>query len=139
MRLRLLLGAIGVAAAVFGLLRLLQRGLPDVVDATVWLAGGVVVHDALVAPITLGATALAVRIVPDRARVPTMVGLVVLATVTVSAVPVLGGWGRRPDNATLLDRNYAAGWVAMTVVVLVGVAAGLAWRRLVPRTRGGEE
>jgi hypothetical protein len=50
-----------------------------------------------------------------------VVGLVVLATVTVTAIPVLGSWGARPDNATLLDRNYLLGWLVFATLVVLGV------------------
>ncbi|MCW2836516.1 MAG: hypothetical protein JWQ15_630, partial [Marmoricola sp.] len=81
MRTRLLIGAVGVAMGAFGALRLLQLDLPDVVDALLWLAGGVLLHDAVIAPLTIGLTVLATRVVPPRARVRVTVGLVVLATV----------------------------------------------------------
>ena len=64
----------------------------------------------VLAPLTIGA-AVAARLLP---RAPAGRGrrsaLVVLRTVTVTAIPVLGPWGARPDNPTLLDRNYVAGW-----------------------------
>jgi hypothetical protein len=64
------------------------------------------------------------------------VGGIVLATVTVTAVPVLGGWGRRPDNPTLLDRDYVLGWAAFACVVLAGMIVGIAVRRRRARHRG---
>ena len=38
-------------------------------------------------------------------------GGVVLGSLTLLAIPVLGRFGERPDNATLLDRNYTVGWL----------------------------
>ena len=46
-------------------------------------------------------------------------GLVVLGTVTVTAIPVLGDFGARPDNLTLLPRNYVLGWFVFAALVLV--------------------
>ena len=131
MRLRLLIGAVGLAMGAFGALRFLQLDLPDIVDAGLWLVGGVLVHDALLAPLTIGATALGVRMFTRRARAAVVTGLVVVLTVTVTAIPVLGGWGARADNATLLDRNYAIGWAVFAALVLVGTVIGLVplWRR----------
>ena len=37
------------------------------------------------------------------------VGFVVLGSVTLLAMPVLGRFGARPDNPTLLDRDYSVG------------------------------
>jgi hypothetical protein len=138
MRIRLLLGAVGVAMGAFGLLRFLQHDLADIVDAVLWLAVGVVVHDAVIAPLTLGVTVVGTRLLPRRARVLTTTGLIVLLTVTATAVPVLGSWGARPDNPTLLDRNYVAGWCVFAVLVLLGSLLTLtpAWRRLVYRGPG---
>lgn len=136
MRFRLLLGAVGVAMGLFGLLRFTQHDLARIVDAVVWLAGGVVVHDALFAPLVLLATAVGARVVPARVRTRVLVVLVVLVTVSVTAIPVLGGWGRRPDNPTLLDRHYVVGWCVFAAVVLLASVAGPLWRRLVVRGRG---
>ena len=135
MKFRLLLGAVGVAMGAFGLLRFLQHDLGDIVDAVLWLAGGVVVHDAVIAPLTLGATFVGARLLPRRARAVTAAGLVVLLTVTVTAIPVLGSWGARPDNPTLLDRNYVVGWCVFAIIVLLASLVRLtpAWRRLVHR------
>jgi MFS family permease len=125
MRTRLVLGAVGVAMGAFGALRLLQLDLEDLLDAVLWLAGGVLLHDVVVAPLTIAVTLLATRVVPSRARTAVVVGVVVLATVTVTAIPVLGGWGVRADNPTLLDRDYTAGWLVLAGLVVLGVVLGL--------------
>ena len=142
MRGRILIGGVGVAMAAFGVLRFLQHDLSDIVDAVLWLAGGVVVHDALLAPLTLLAVALGARRLPRKVWVVATTGLVVLLTVTVSAIPVLGSWGARADNPTLLDRHYLLGWCVFAgVVILVSVLRLTpAWSRLVgrgPRAEGG--
>jgi hypothetical protein len=136
MRFRLVLGAVGVAMGAFGLLRFLQHDFGDSVNAVLWLVGGVVVHDGIIAPLTLGLTLLGTRLLPRRARVVTGMGLVVLLTVTATAIPVLGSWGARPDNPTLLDRHYIVGWCAFAAVVLLGSLVSLTplWRRLVHRS-----
>jgi hypothetical protein len=54
------------------------------------------------------------------------VGLVVLGSVTLLAVPVLGRFGARDDNPTLLDRHYGTGWLVVAGLVVLAVAvAGL--------------
>jgi nucleoside-diphosphate-sugar epimerase len=62
------------------------------------------------------------RVVPLWLRAPMAAGLVVLGTVTVAAIPVLGRFGARPDNPTLLDRNYVAGWLVFAAVVVIAVS-----------------
>jgi len=116
----MLIGTVGVAMGSFGALRFLQLGFGDILNAVLWLAGGVVVHDVIIAPLTLLVTLVAGRLVPAPARTRVAVALVVLATVTVTAIPVLGRWGARPDNPTLLDRNYFIGWLLFAAVVLLG-------------------
>jgi hypothetical protein len=138
-RLRLLIGAIGVAMGLFGVLRFVQQRHSAIVDGGLWLAGGVVAHDALFAPLTVVLLALGARLVPRAARGRVVVALVVIVTVTVSAIPVLGGWGRRADNPTLLDRHYVAGWCVLVGLVVLASAAAPVWRRLVVRNRGRED
>ena len=53
---QVLLGVVGVAAAAYGVLLLLRQDAADLLDSLLWLAGGVVVHDAVVAPLTVLAT-----------------------------------------------------------------------------------
>jgi hypothetical protein len=138
MRTRLLLGVLGVAMGAFGALRFLQLDLPDIVNAVLWLAGGVALHDGVIAPLTVGLTVLLARAVPSRARVRATVALIVVATVTVTAIPVLGKFGARPDNPTILPRNYLLGWVVfVALVLLVSVLAGPATRLVRGRGKPG--
>lgn len=124
---RLLIGAVGVAAAVFGGLRFAEIGPHNAVQAGSWLVGGVVAHDAILAPATIAVTLLARAVVPVAWRARAALALVVLGTVTVTAVPVLGRWGARPDNPTLLDRDYLAGWLVFAALVLLVTLAGARW------------
>ena len=125
MRLRLLIGAVGLAMGAFGALRFLQLDLADILDAVLWLAGGVLLHDAVLAPATIGATLLLTRVVPPSMRRRVSVALIVVATVTVTAIPVLGAFGARADNPTVLPRNYVGGWlVFVALVVVVALVAG---------------
>ena len=121
MRTRLLLGALGVAVAAYGAWLLLQEDLADLVDTAVWLAGGVVLHDFVLVPVTLLLGLALIRLLPSNLRAPVAGGLVVLGTVTLMAVPVLGGWGANADNPTILDRNYTAGWLFVAGVTILAV------------------
>jgi hypothetical protein len=130
-----LLGVLGLAAAAYGLVELLDLGLDNLRATIVWLVGGVVLHDGLVAPLTIVVWFLVSR--AGRGRLPgaVVVGAVVLGTVTVIAVPVLGRFGARADNQTLLDRNYVLGWTMLATLTVVVVAAAVAGSR---RRRGGD-
>ncbi|QIK66117.1 hypothetical protein G7072_06970 [Nocardioides sp. HDW12B] len=121
MRGRLALGALGVLLGAYGAFRLLELGGDNLVATAVWMTGGVLVHDAVLAPLTVMVGALVLVTLRSRPwRAAAAAGLLVLGTVTVTAVPVLGRFGAKPDNATLLDRPYLAGWLALVVLVVLG-------------------
>ena len=125
MRGRLLIGGIGVVVGLFGAYLLLSRQDHDqLLSAAIWLASGVVLHDFVLAPIVLVVVAVGARVVPTGFRAAAVAGLVVLGTATVIAVPVLSGMGERPDNASLLNRDYWTGWLVLAGVVVVGVVVG---------------
>ena len=123
---RLALGGVGVLIGLYGVFRLLELGWDNLVATVVWLAGGVVLHDAVLAPLVVVVCALAVLALRSRAwRAAAAGGLVVLGTVTLTAVPVLGRFGAKADNPTLLDRPYVVGWFLLVVLVVLGtVLAG---------------
>ncbi|MCW2781484.1 MAG: hypothetical protein JWR35_1933 [Marmoricola sp.] len=126
MKTRIALGAVGVTIAAFGALRFLQTGLANMAYSVAWLVGGVAIHDGLIAPATILLTLGARPLVPRAQRSIVTLAAVVLATVTVTAIPVLGRFGARSDNLTLLPRNYVAGWFVFAALVLVcALAAGL--------------
>ena len=62
------------------------------------------------------------RLLPSPVRAPAAVALVVVGTLTVVAVPVLGRFGAREDNATLLDRPYLGSWLVLLAVAALAVA-----------------
>jgi hypothetical protein len=115
-------GAAGVLLGLYGAWLLVTRE-DMLADVAVWLVAGVVLHDAVLAAVTLALGALAVRVLPAPARAPVVVGLVVLGTTTLFAVPVLGRFGARADNPTLLDRDYTAGWLVLAAITAVAVVA----------------
>ena len=132
---RAALGAVGVLVLGYGAWLLLSRE-DDLVDVALWLAAGVVLHDAVLALATVVLGTLAVRWAPVPFRAPIVVGLVVLGSVTLLAVPVLGRFGARADNPTLLDRDYTAGWLVLAVGTAVAVVvAGLVRSRRDPGKR----
>jgi hypothetical protein len=108
-------------------------GSADLVGVGAWLAGGVVAHDAVVAPLVIVLGALAVPRLPPAYRAPGVAGLVVLTTVTLMAVPVIGRFGAKGDDHGLLDRPYVALWLAFAALVLMAVAIASWVRRRSPR------
>jgi hypothetical protein len=116
------MGALGVLVGLYGGWLVLSRG-HDVVDLLVWLVVGVVLHDGVLAVAVLALGAATLRLLPQAARAPAVVGFVVLGSTTLFAVPVLGRFGARPDNPTLLDRSYWAGWLVLAGLTLAVVVA----------------
>jgi hypothetical protein len=131
---RVALAAAGAAIAGYGLW-LLSHRQSELVGVVGWLAGGVLAHDAVIAPLTIVISAIGLRLLPARARGPVTAGFVVLGTVTLTAIPVLLSLGARPDNLTLLDRHYGVGWLVLAAVVSAGVALTMAVRHGEARAR----
>ena len=125
---RICLGALGVAATAYGLVLLLGLGLEQLVAVLVWVVGGVVVHDGLLAPLVVVLGVLVAVRAPSSWRTPLLWVLVVLGPLTLVAVPVLGRFGAKADNPTLLDRPYWLGY-AVVVTVVLALAAASARRR----------
>lgn len=119
--------AVGMGILLFGVLGLLRHR-----DATVptnvlqLLAGSVIAHDGLFAPLVgLGSLAL-VRLVPRRVR-PTLQGtLLISAAVILISIPVLTGRGRNPNNPSILPGDYGPSLLKVLAVIwAVGIVAAL--------------
>lgn len=123
---RIALGTLGGAGAAYGLLLLLGLGAGQLVAVLVWVVGGIVVHDGVVAPLVVVACVAAAGRAPTWSRTPLLWALVVLGPLTLVAVPVLGRFGAKADNATLLDRPYWLGYAGVVgLVMTVAVIAAL--------------
>ena len=126
--LRVLLGAVGIGFGLWGLW-LMRDFTPDqLVSTGTWLAGGILLHDAVLAPVTVGLGVAASRLLPGHFRAATGLAFLLWATLTVVFVPVLSGQGGKPDNATILHRPYLLSWLVLTGV-LAGAAVIAARRR----------
>ena len=119
---RFLVGIVGgVMAAYGGWLLVSNADRSDLVEVAVWLAAGVVLHDLVLTPLVLAIVWAGARLLPVAARGPAAVGLLVLGSVTLVAIPVLGRFGEVPSDPTHLDRAYRAGGSAIAALVLTGV------------------
>jgi len=137
MRTRAVVALPGLAAAAYGLVLLLDLGPHNLRETAIWLVGGVLVHDAVLAPAVLVGCAIGARLLPAHARGPAVVGGIVLGTLTLVAVPVLGRFGAGPDNPTLLDRPYLAGWLVVAGLTLAGVLLTTLWGARSREARSG--
>lgn len=109
----------GLIVLGYGTLLLLSGGSAAPTTAVgVWLAGSLVGHDLLLAPLTLVVGALAVRRLRGRERGVVAAGLLVAACLVLVALPALLTPGV-PDNPTATPRNYGAG---LTVLLAADAA-----------------
>ena len=121
MPLRIALGAAGIALMLVGLARVAGDNLSDLTNVAVFLVGGVIVHDAVIAPLLVVLGLVGTRVLPSWSRGPAAAGLLVLGSVTLMAIPVLGRFGAKTDDPGLLNRPYGLLWLAFAVLVLAAV------------------
>jgi hypothetical protein len=109
----------GVGFGLWGVWLMRDFTSEQLLSMITWLAGGVLLHDAVVAPITVLVGVAAARVLPGHARSVAAVGFLVWATLTVTFLNVLSGQGGKPDNDSVLHRPYGLSWVALTVAIVV--------------------
>jgi len=119
-RLQLLLLLAGSGTIVFGgvqMLQLLLDRTAPVLGVGAWWLGGPLIVDLLVVPIVVIAGVAIARLVPVGWRRDVAAASALSLLVSLVAFPFLTGLGRRPDNPSLLDRNYGAGYLTLLVLV----------------------
>lgn len=121
---RVLLGGVGVGVGIYGASLMKDLGWDNFVASAKWLVGGVVLHDGVIAPATIVLALLVARVRRRPLPGAVIVGGIVVASVSLAALPVLGRFGARADNPTLLPRDYLAGWSAFAglTLLIVGIA-----------------
>jgi hypothetical protein len=127
----------GWAVIAFGVLGLVgsKNGLRGAFEVGAWVAGGHLIHDAILVPVTVAVGLVVARVVGPRFRAPVRAGLIASACVVAVVYPALRGFGRKPNNPTVLPLDYtSAVLVALAVVwglvvVWIAVLQGQAWRR----------
>ncbi len=118
---RIALGLAGGLLLAFGVFRLVtQLDAEDLVVLALWLAAATVLHDYVIAPITVG-TGVALTHVPPRARRYLQGALLVGALITLIAIPLIGRRGTQPESKAILLRDYAA-----NLALLLGLTAAVA-------------
>lgn len=97
---------------------------PDVTPfgVLIFLIGVLAAHDAVLLPLAIGVGALAARFLPARGRTPVRVALVLSLAVTVVALPFVLGYGRSPDNPSVLPLPYGRGLLGVLAAVWVCAA-----------------
>ena len=118
---RIVLAVAGIALGAFGVFRLVTEIAPhSLLILTVWLVAALIIHDALLGPSVVGVGWLLRRFVPDRGRRYLQITLIMIALVTVIAVPMIFLRGSQPAVKALLLRNYGA-----NLIMIIGIIAVL--------------
>ncbi|KQV74214.1 hypothetical protein ASC61_03885 [Aeromicrobium sp. Root344] len=125
---RALLLLTGVGFGLWGVWLMRDFTSEQLVSMGTWLAGGVILHDAVIAPVTVVLGVVAARLLPGRTRSVAAIAFLVWATLTVAFLNVLSGQGGKPDNDTVLHRPYGLSWIVLTLVI-AAIAAAVAYRR----------
>ncbi|MFF3013157.1 hypothetical protein [Streptomyces sp. NPDC057939] len=115
MRIRYLLGALGLALIGWGCLLLGREPRPWRI--VVWLGGAVVAHDGLVAPFVIAVAAL-VAAVGLRMRAVPRAALIVAGSLTAVALPPLLRPGAAA-NPTVLPLDYLRNWLLAMAAIAV--------------------
>ena len=119
---RLLLGALGVGVLVYGVRGLLtERNISDHAAVGEWLVGGVIGHDALLAPVVFVLCAIAYRFTNARWRGRLAALLLIGGSLILISIPALLRKGLN-SNKTVLPLDYARN-LGVLLAVLVAVFA----------------
>jgi hypothetical protein len=114
---RWLLIAVGVAIGCYGAVLLLDNPPVIIMRILVWAVVAAVVHDFVFAPVGAAMGLAGRRLVRGRWWAPVTVAALCTVILVLLAIPVYAKPGLRPDNLTVLNRDYPLGlWVSVTVV-----------------------
>lgn len=125
--------ALGIGVGVWGLWLMRDFTSTQLVSLAVFLVGGLILHDAILAPLTVGIGVLGARFLPRHFRAAAGVGFLLWGTLTLAFFNVLSGQGGKPDNMSILNRPYALSWLVMTAVLVAAVVIASVRRRRAAR------
>jgi hypothetical protein len=114
---RIVLVVLGVVLGGYGAVLLWENPPVIIMRILVWALVGVVLHDLVFAPVCVALGFAARRLIPGKWWPPVAVAVFCSVVLVFLAIPVYGKPGMRPDNMTVLDRNYPLGlWISLGVV-----------------------
>lgn len=124
-----LLLATGLIMGLWGLWLMRDFSFEQLRSAGLWLIGGIVFHDAILAPIVVLYGFVHFKTIPGYARKPATIGLILWGTISAAVFNVLSGQGGKPDNDTVINRPYLTSWLVLTVILALVVAVNIMLRR----------
>ncbi|WP_433681913.1 hypothetical protein [Nocardia sp. CA-119907] len=113
---RILLLILGVWLGWYGISGLFDLPPTDLASVAIWFAGGILVHDAVFAPVCAAFGLTARRLLPPTWWAVTASGAICSVALVLIALPVLDRRNTMPSNPTVLDRDYPLG---LTVALLL--------------------
>jgi hypothetical protein len=114
---RITLIVLGVLTGAYGALLVWENPPVIIVRIVVWALVGIVLHDLVFAPLCVALGFAGRRLIPGKWWPPIAVAAFCSVVLVFLALPVYGKPGLRPDNMTVLDRNYPLGlWISLAVV-----------------------
>ncbi|WP_330232319.1 hypothetical protein OHA40_07385 [Nocardia sp. NBC_00508] len=129
---RILLALAGVALMCYAITLLLDFATGDLLSIALWFAAGILLHDAVLAPLSAIVGVGARRILPRAWWAAAACGAVCTVALVLIAIPVLGRGHAVPDNPTVLDRNYPVGLAIILTIIWLLVLATTAQHRRKP-------
>jgi hypothetical protein len=129
---RPLLVVIGVLMGCYGAVLLWDNPWLIIMRIVVWAVVAAVVHDFVFAPLCAGLGYVGRRLIRGRLWTPVAVAATTTVVLVLVAVPVYAKPGMRPDNPTVLDRDYPTGLLIALVVVWACVPVYYLLTRLLP-------
>lgn len=125
--------AAGLVSVACGAWLLVDLSTATLIRIVVWTGVGVVIHDFVFAPVTAALGYTGRRWLGRRWWPPVAVAAMCSITLVLLAVPVVDTPGAKPDNPTVLDRDYPLGLVLALAAVWVCVPVYVAVSALVRR------
>lgn len=134
--LRWALVAMGVAIGGYGAWQLWEFPTDALLRIAVWAAAGVIIHDFVFAPLTAALGYTSRRLIKGRWWPPVAVAAMCSITLVLLAIPVFDTPGAKPDNPSVLDRDYPLGLGVSLALVWASVPLWYAISALSRRRRG---
>jgi hypothetical protein len=109
--------ALGLVVAGYGAVLLWENPPVIIVRILLWALVGIVLHDLVFAPACVALGLAAGKLIPGTWWPPIAVAALCSVVLVLLAVPVYSKPGMRPDNMTVLDRDYPLGlWLSLAAV-----------------------
>jgi hypothetical protein len=129
---RVILIGVGLAIGGYGAVLVWENPPVIIMRIVVWALVGVVLHDAVFAPLCVALGFASRPLIPRKWWAPIAVAAFCSVVLAFLAIPVYGKPGMRPDNMTVLDRNYPLGLAISLAIVWMCVLLYLLTTRLLP-------